>query len=338
MGAGSSTTNSHEQWEQEVVKGRGLGVGAGNVVRRSTADERERVHEEEEMKKVNEIVHRHSMLKQDDRAMRAEEKEDFPEVDDEEDKKQEEEEKLLHKGPSYGASQHSQLLMNLKADSRDEAGRKANAPKVGDCGELRARIALDSTYNKLFNPTDVEMEAHALEKCFAGIALGLGLMEGQFDTRVVDALVEDVENVDADSSSDESNGGNQQQQQQQHNRLVFQLTVSFFASEEGFSGPFVEKMHAFLGYAKSSSSKEEDEPSNCNSSRWGDEPQWVLSQTAAEPAPICAEFARMCEAQYPKCAVRVGRVHRASLNLVSREKDAHHHHHHNNNTAPPSSP
>ena len=317
-GASSSRLN---QWEKEVVRGRGLGEGAGNIVRQNTDEEEERKQEEQERKKVKEIVRRHSMLKAQliENAMRkqqaAEEEaaaavQAGPEVD---------EENMGAKKASFGASQHRQLLASLKKDGESSAAgtgaggeNTAVHEEVRDFGELRARITLQSSGDTCFSTDDLEVEAHTLETCFSSVALGMGLLEGQFECRVVDATAvhapagamspaagasqAEPENSSAASSSSSSSSS----PSNQANCLVFRMVIRFFTTAEGFSAQLLDKMHTFLGFTREQN---------------GD---WTASPSAQDDSsPICDEFRLACEKGTQPCSVRVGKVTQAVLKLAT---------------------
>lgn len=297
-GAPSSTRN---QWEREVVRGRGLGEGAGNIVRQNTAEEIRRQQEEQEKKKVHEIVRRHSMLKAQliDRAIQQQQAEEEAEKNAAAPAPEVEEDK---KGEDHGVSQHAQLLAAIvDKDQTDDATSATQGEEVRDFGELRCRIQLDSAGNTSFSDDDQLREAFLLEKCFSSVPLSHKLQEGQFECRVLDAHVSEA--AVGEESSDTGDGATSNQ----NNSFAFRLVIRFFSTDEGISSHLLNDMYAFLGFAR----KEEEEGGG--GGEWEDAPSPTIT------APICAKFASVCEESDPPCVVRVGKVSKASLELVTGE-------------------
>jgi len=186
---GSAPSSRSEQWEREVIKGRGLGEGSGNIVRQNTDEQIADEEEKKKAKKTHDIVRRHSMLKAQ-LAQRAYEQE---QADLEEERKEKEAAEVAaaaaaaddrqpmnatDKKESFGASQHAKLLQSLHQDEGDDSATKSqDGTKVHDFGEMKAEIQVDSTSDTAFSAEDPEDEANVLRECFESVLRKLGLEE-----------------------------------------------------------------------------------------------------------------------------------------------------------------
>eukprot|EP00750_Incisomonas_marina_P033323 INCI9760.1.p1 GENE.INCI9760.1~~INCI9760.1.p1 ORF type:complete len:228 (+),score=37.94 INCI9760.1:504-1187(+) len=199
------------------------------------------------------------------------------------------------RGKDHGVSQHAQLLAAI-VENDSAATSAGQGDEVRDFGELRCRIQLDSAGNTSFSDDDQLREAFLLEKCFSAVPLSHKLKEGQFECRVLDAHVSEV--AGGEDLSDTGDGATSNQ----NNSLTFRLVIRFFSTDEGISSHLLKDMYVFLGFARKEGGEE-----------WEDVPSPTIV------APICAAFASVCENSDPPCVVRVGKVSKASLELVTGE-------------------